>query len=486
MNIKSIALTLSGLSFLSSSCNKEPKPNLIFIFTDQQAFDMLGCYGNNQIKTPNLDRFATEGIRFTHCFSNSPISTPFRGMLMSGQHSLYNGAFINDKPLVPGHGKKFAEVLRDAGYLTAYIGKWHLLGDVDTNRLIPKGKMRYGFDDLFLPVNVQGEGHPYNWNSFYWNENGEKKNLDKWEVYGQTDRALEYLDRRKNTTKPFALFVSWYSPHNWGKFTGADGNRHYNYDFPEELMSLYNRDSIKVRPGTETTPDIQRMYQGYMALITGVDIAFGQIMDKLKQLNFENNTIVIFTSDHGDMLEFDNAVLPKQYPHDYSCRIPLLIRWPGKLTSGTTTGLLFSALDMMPSILGIMGLNVPKECHGKNLSKAIFTGNENAVDFIPIWLYEEKGFRGVITREYTYSIQNGATKDTMRNVLFDRKYDPYQLNNLFYKPEMINIKEKMWKLTQNWMQTYNDKFWQYSDFMKAKTNDKWEIPPYTRPIDILK
>ena len=123
-----IALTFIGMLLLTSATKKVEKPNLVFIFSDQQTFDMLGCYGNKQIKTPNLDNLASQGALFTHCFSNSPICTPFRGMLLSGQQTLYNGTFVNDKPLVPGHGKKFAEVLRDAGYNTAYIGKWHLLG----------------------------------------------------------------------------------------------------------------------------------------------------------------------------------------------------------------------------------------------------------------------------------------------------------------------------------------------------------------------
>lgn len=236
----------------------------------------------------------------------------------------------------------------------------------------------------------------------------------------------------------------------------------------------------------KNTPDLRRMYHGQMAMTTGVDIAFGQLMEKLRQLKLERNTLVIFTSDHGDMLEFDDAIYPKQYPHDYSSHIPFMMRWPGKIQPGSTTGLLFSALDMMPSILGLMGLEVPKECHGKNLEKAIRTGDENAVDYIPIWLYEGKGYRGVITRNYTYSTQKDATEGSLHSVLFDRKNDPYQLENLFSDPKMAMVKEQLWTLTQEWMVKYNDHFWEYSDFMKAATQDEWNNPPYTRPVDILK
>ncbi|MEZ5103360.1 MAG: sulfatase-like hydrolase/transferase [Draconibacterium sp.] len=476
-----IFMALLGMLLLSCNPDEPEKPNLVFIFSDQQSFDMLGSYGNKQIKTPNLDRFAEEGMRFVNCFSNSPICTPYRGMLMSGQHTLYNGTFTNDKPLVPGHGKKFAEVLRDAGYSTAYIGKWHLQGG-DRDRPIPPGEMRYGFDELFLSNNCHVDFRAGK--CFYWNEDGQKSYFDKWEVYGQTDQALQYLDTRKNNNQPFALFVSWHPPHDWGEFKGEDGVMHFQYDAPEALMTMYNPDSIKMRPGIENTPDRRRMVQGHMAMITGVDIAFGQLMEKLRQLKLEKNTIVVFTSDHGDMLEFQNALYPKNYPLDYSLRVPFLLRLPDKIKKGTISELLFSALDIMPTLLGIMGLEVPEECHGKNLSKAILTHDENAVDYVPIWLYT-LSYRGVITKDYTFATQNGAIAGNLHNVLYDRKKDPYQLTNLFDDPQMAVVKEKLWGLTREWMAKYNDQFWEYSDFMKAATDSQWNTSPYIRPVDIL-
>jgi arylsulfatase A-like enzyme len=483
MNLKLLLLAVSQMTSLSCFAGKPKTPNLVFIFSDQQAFDMLGCYGNDQIITPNLDGFAKEGVRFTHCFSNSPVCTPYRGMLMSGQQPLYTGAFVNDKPLVPGHGKKFAEVLRDAGYSTAYVGKWHLQGG-DRNRPIPKGEMRYGFDELFATNNCHVDFRAGN--CFYWNEEGQKSFFDKWEVYGQTDQALAYLDSRKDAEKPFALFVSWHPPHDWGKFKGEDGLMHYRYDAPDELMAMYSRDSIKMRPGVENTPDRRRMYHGHMAMTTGVDIAFGQLMDKLDELKLDKNTIVVFTSDHGDMLEFSDAILPKQYAHDYSSRVPFIMRWPGKIDPGTKTGLLFSALDIMPTILGLMGLDVPVECHGKNLGKAILTRDENAVESIPVWLYEANNYRGIITRDYTFSTKEGGTESSLHNVLFDRKKDPHQLTNLFDDPGMASVKEKLWAQTREWMARFNDQFWQKADFDKAATQDQWNNPPYIRPVDVLK
>lgn len=127
----------------------DPRPNLVFVFSDQQSSDMLGCAGNPQVISPNLDRLAAQGLRFNHCISSAPICTPYRGMLLSGQHPLRNGAFENDVRMVPGAGNYFGEVLRDHNYRTGYYGKWHLYGG-DRDRPVPPGPYRYGFDHEFV------------------------------------------------------------------------------------------------------------------------------------------------------------------------------------------------------------------------------------------------------------------------------------------------------------------------------------------------
>ncbi|MCK4748269.1 MAG: sulfatase, partial [Bacteroidales bacterium] len=455
---------------------------LLFIFSDQHSYDMLGCYGNDQVITPNLDKLASEGLLFSNCFTNSPICTPFRGMLMSGQHSLYNGCFTNDVALVPGHGKKFAEVLRDEGYSTAYVGKWHLLGG-DRDRPVPPGEMRYGFDELFLTNNCHVDYRPGK--CFYWDENDEKVYFDSWEVYGQMNQALAYLDNRKEHDRPFALFVSWHPPHDWGLFEGEDGTKHYNYDTMEEFMELYTRDSIRLRPGMEDTPDLRRMYHGYMAQVSGVDKAFGMLMEKLDEIGEKENTIVVFTADHGDMLEYAGANKPKQYPHDYSLHIPMIIRQPGVIYPGEKTGLLFSSMDLMPTVLGLMDLPIPREVQGKDLAQPILRKDEDAVDCIPIWMYTQKNWRGVITKDYTYSNAKFNETEEELNVLFDRHEDPAQLENHFGNSEYAGQEEELLRLTGEWMDIYGDEWWEMSDFREAGNQGKWVAPPYERPIDLL-
>ena len=485
-NTLSILIGTLSLSAASSLAAKQPvtKPNLVFIFDDQHSFDMLGCYGNKQVKTPNLDKFAQQGIRFTNCFSNCPVSTPFRGLLMTGQHSLSNGTIKNDLPLLPGHGKKFAEVLRDAGYNTAYIGKWHLLGG-ERNRSIPKGEMRYGFDELFLSNNCTTDfraGH-----CFYWNEKGKKVVFDKWEVDGQTDQALDYLDARKETKQPFALFISWHPPHNSSEKIMSNGDKHYTYNHvPDDYLSLYNIDSIHVRPGTKNSPEIREMYRDHYANITAIDKAFGDLMSKLNELGLDSNTLVVFTSDHGDMLEFKNYYGAKSVAYDYSGRTPLIMRLPGKLEANSSTKLLLGSLDLMPSILGLLKLNVPKEVQGKNLAKAILTKNENAVDYIPVWNLAGVGYRGVITRDYIYCRQKKEAKASFQNILINRNTDPYQLNNQFDNPKMADVKAELWKLTQTSMASFGDEFWEWKDVLNAADLNEWQYNTTKRPIDILR
>ena len=495
-HIASTCLLLLGITSLNCKDNVSPDtngntnnedngkkaPNLVFIFSDQHAYDMLGCYGNRQVKSPNIDKFSEDAVRFTHCFSNCPVSTPYRGMLLSGQHSLYNGTYANDRPLLPGHGKKLGEVLTDAGYSTAYIGKWHLLGG-DRNRPIPKD-MRYGFNEIFYTNNCHVDYRAGK--CFYWDENDEKKFFDTWEVYGQTNQALDYLDSVKDSDKPFAMVVSWHPPHDWGKFKGEDGKQHYRYDATDELMAMYDRQSMQMRTGCEPTNDRKRMYHGYMASITGVDIAFGQIIEKLKSIGKYDNTLIVFTADHGDMLEFMDATKPKEVPYDYSCRVPLLMRMPEKLKESRASSLMISALDMMPTVLGLLGLDVPSECQGKNLAEAIISGDDMAVESIPIWLYHGEGYRGVITRDYTFAMQPDTKTPNLYNVLFDRKKDPNQLTNLFNNPDYAGKQAELKALTEKYMRQYGDEFWSLPDFLKAMTAAEWNNNRTLRPIDVMK
>jgi len=480
-----IAAALGALPAVAATQPKAPKnaPNLLFVFSDQQAYDMAGCYGNTQIITPNIDRLASSGIRMENFYVNCPISSPFRGILMTGQHTLYNGCFTNDVPLLPASGKKFAEVLRDAGYRSAYIGKWHLLGG-DRNRPVPPGEMRYGFDEVFYTNNCH-----VNFNKgacFFFDNDGKKVFFDDWEVFGQTQQALEYLESMRDSEAPFALFVSWHPPHDWGKFEGEDGKMHFRYDAPPELMAYYDRDKIQVRPGLERTPDRLRMYHGHMAMTTGVDIALGRLLDKLQEIGAGENTLIVYTSDHGDMLESFGAELPKQYPHDYSSRVPLILSMPGKIAAGGVSPMLVCALDLMPTALGLMGLEIPATCQGMNLSGPVSGGKGKTRKLIPLWHVGNKeiNFRGVVTQDYLYS--TGQSGSPLQNVLFDRKKDPHQLHNLYSDPRYVSTVARLDALTRQWMKEFGDEGWTLEDFNAKRPREWWITNRNLLPIEVMR
>lgn len=422
------AAAAGGLA-LSTACGQAPapgrSPNLLFVFSDEQSWDMLGCYGNEQVITPNLDRLAAAGVRFRHCVSSSPVCTPYRGMLMTGQHPLQCGTIYNDIQLLTDNGPTFGQVLRDAGYRMGYVGKWHLYGG-DRDRPIPAGPHRHGFDGVFLSNNCHVNDTPGE--CFYWNEAGEKVFFPEWEVFGQTRQALEFLDGC-SAEEPFALFVSWHPPHDNGKTREGV----WRYDTIPELMNLYDPDRIHFRANSDSTLHDKRSYHEHMAMCSGVDVAFGWLMEKLRHKGLDENTLVVFTSDHGDLLGSNGRPWPKGFPEDGSVRVPLILRWPGRLAAGRASDLLVGTLDLLPTLLGMLGLPVPGTCQGQDFSGPIAAGRDDAVASVPRFLLNAN-WRGVYTRQHTYSTCPVENAKMPFRVLYDKEADPLQQRNLYDDP----------------------------------------------------
>lgn len=489
-----------GLSLLSGqlfSQNVKPeKPNLIFIFSDQQTADMLGCYGNKDIKTPNLDRFASEGVQFNYCISSCPVCTPYRGMILSGMHPLHNGAITNDIQMLPGNSNYFGEVLRDAGYHTGYYGKWHLYGG-DRVRAIPPGPFRYGFDHEFLSNNCTLEYDSAR--SYFWNEKGEKELYGDWEWNVQTKQAIGFIE--KHGQEPFALFLSWHAPHDW--MPGRSGE--HKYSAPEEFKNLYDPRSIQLRDNCEDTGQHRLFYQGHMAMISSIDRDFGEIIKKLEEKGIADNSIIIFTSDHGDMLESHGWSYNKGRPEIESIHVPLMVKWQKNLKP-RESDLLIGTLDLMPTVLGLMNLPVPETCHGKDLSDAIITEKDNSIQSIPLF-YFPADWRGVYTRDYTYAFNlrplQGESSDIKFNVnnydvLYEHQADPYELNNLFKNEKFQKIKNDLHELSREWMKKFGDKGIPINDLLPEvmleedyrifqieprNRGDKWEGRLKGRPVD---
>jgi arylsulfatase A-like enzyme len=448
------------------------RPNLLFVFSDQQSSDMLGCYGNRQIVTPRLDRFAAQGVRFNHCIANSPLCTPYRGLLFSGQHTLWNGAFENDVRMLPGNGKYFGEILRDAGYRMGYVGKWHLYGG-NRARPIPPGPYRYGFDHTFLSNNctvVFDKDRAY-----YWDEDGHKSLYGDWEPYAQAHQAMRFID--DNAGKPFALFVSWHPPHNWAGTAPRKGPED-GYGAPADVLRLYDPDAVQLRGNCVDTPSARKLYQGYMAMISSVDRAFGWLMDKLEEKSLADNTIVIFTSDHGDTALSHGLLSNKMRPEIESIRVPLLVRYP-QVLKPRASDLPVGTLDLMPTLLSLMGLTPPETCHGKDLASAIVQQRDNEVESVPLFLFA-LDWRGVYTPRYTYAFDTSAGRwcryrkhmfsrpaGLAWKCLYDRDTDRWELRNLYDSPDHKRLRARLHEQTLAWMKRFSDQGLPYDQIQQA-------------------
>jgi arylsulfatase A-like enzyme/lysophospholipase L1-like esterase len=488
-----LAVVGAAVAPLSRGEDRTPparKPNLVFVMSDQHSWDMLGCYGNPDVLSPNIDRLAEQGVRFNHCISNSPVCTPYRGILMTGQHPLCTGAMQNDLQMLAGRGNYLGEVLRDAGYRMGYFGKWHLYGG-DRVRPVPQGPFRYGFDHEFLTNNCTLLFDAKR--AYYWDENGQKQLYGDWEPYAQTAQAIDFVEKHAEET--FALFVSWHPPHNWGR-------DHEGYLAPEDCLALYDPAKLHLRPNVEDTPANRLKYQGHMAMITSLDRAFGRLMKTLDEKGLTENTLVVFTSDHGDMLMSYGWPNNKGRAESGSCHVPLLVRFPGRLQP-RASDLLVGTFDLMPTLLGLLGLPVPDTCQGHNLAEAIIDRRDDAVESQPLF-FLPADWRGIYTRRYTYSFtvdpESSHHRALSDNLLFDRQEDPWETKNLFDSPAHQEIRNKLHQATLKWMAGFGDTGFRFQALLERVVRAEdwpavslgpqyrprgWEGRLKGRPVDFL-
>jgi arylsulfatase A-like enzyme len=399
--------------------------NLVLVFADQMRGSDMACAGNAQVITPNLDRMATEGTRFTGAFANSPVCTPSRGSLLTGCYPRTHGAVVNDIPIrtdLPAMGTLF----RDAGYATGYVGKWHLDG-CPRNKFTPPGERRLGFDYWA----VHNCTHKY-LDSFYYADTDQRIPITGYEPETQTKLALDFIERHAQDN--FCLALSWGPPHN-------------PYDqVPERFKAMYDPATVELRPNVpaDQADVARREIAGYWAHITALDELMGKLLTALDEAGIAEETLVIFTSDHGDMLHSQGRVR-KQQPWEESISIPLIMRGGG-VPAGRSCDDLIGIVDLLPTALGLMGMSPPDSVQGADLSAMVrgeapgreavlildsVTGDEGFRQGVKEW-------RGLRTREYTYARNmNGPW------VLYDNAADPFQMNNLTNDPGSARILDEL-------------------------------------------
>ena len=412
----------------------------------------MGCAGNPEVLTPNMDRLAAQGTRFDRTYANTPVCGPSRACLMTGKYPLNNRVIVNDLPLPidqPSLGKSF----KAAGYHTGYIGKWHLDG-VPRDKWTPPGPRRHGFD-FWAAYNCS---HDYFRSEKYYSDSPAPVAVEGYEPTVQTDLALQFIEENKE--REFCLFLSWGPPHD-------------PYDrVPEKYKQRYDPQHITLRPNIKEIPpgptsmagdmDPRQTLANYYAAITALDEQLGRIMDHLDQSGLADNTILIYTSDHGDML-WSQGRMKKQQPWEESIHIPFIIRWQGHIPAGAVNESLFSIIDMAPTLYGLAGIERPAGFEGYDYSTLLINGEEGgpeAVLLMDIFSSDESliqalpEWRGIRSRRYTYA----RMQDGTGWMLYDNIQDPYQLVNRINDPEFWNIKADMDLMLSELLRRAGDSF----------------------------
>lgn len=458
------------------------KPNLLFIFADQWRREAVGFMNKEPVITPNFDAFSNEAAIFEKAYSSCPLCSPNRATILTGKNPISHGVITNCKPGIENIFLKESEitigdVLKSNRYKTGYIGKWHLdepeekdntlplSGAKDWDAFTPPGSKRHGFDFWYSYGADDNHLSPH-----YWMDSPNMITVNKWSVEHETDVALDFIDKNKDDN--FALFLSWNPPH-----TPLDL-------IPQKYVDMYRDVKVEKRenvilenivdhpktiaPFSLNEDEYLESVKKYYAAITGIDEHFGKIIDYLKKNNLFENTIIIVTSDHGEML-CSHGLWSKHVWFEEAISVPFMLshgeRYKNKKISTPLSG-----ADIAPTILSLLDLNIPKEMEGVDLSptlngekvdnivvSACYTGNLKMLNSL-----KERGlntlaygWRAAIDEKYTYVYFNDyCGNDIPREFLYDNTKDEYQLNPIPVTDETKYLKEHLIK----WGEKYSDPF----------------------------
>jgi arylsulfatase A-like enzyme len=422
------------------------RPNILLILPDQMRGSAMGCDGNVDVKTPNIDRMAAEGVLFRRTYANVPVCCPARAILLTGTYPHVNGMIANDLRLRESE-LTIAKILRDAGYRTGFVGKWHLDGGPREPGFVPPGPRRQGFE-FWAAYSC----HHQHFMPSYFRDTPDRIVVPKFEPEASCDFAIEFL-RSQPRDQPFFLTVQMGPPHN-------------PYGAPEDYMKLYDPEKLtlpknwqpdsEVRPAVPAIPPNLRQpgmpaaryvktggkeeIAAYYAAITAIDDQVGRLLQTLKEIGQDENTIILFTSDHGDMLG-SHGMRRKRKPHEESARVPGIMRWPAQIPKGRAVDTLFSLVDMPPTLLALAGLAVPARMQGADLSPVALGRTTRGPDAVLLQIFVpfnpdqvHAPWRGIVTDRHTY-----ARYEKEPWVLFDNQVDPWQMTNLAKDPKYAEL-----------------------------------------------
>ena len=430
---------LAGL-FNHHAADAEQPPNIVYIMSDELAYYELSLMGNPYIKTPNIDRFAAEGLRFTNALAGAPVCAPLRCNLMTGKHAGHASVRANGggTPL-RAEEKTIASLLKPAGYATGGFGKWGCGGRDSTG--VPE---KHGFDTFF---GYYDQVHAHGFYPAYLIENSEevplagnhgKRDGETYSHYQIMDRALEFI--RNHQEQPFFCYLPITPPHG-------------RYDIPADdpAWELY-RDEPWIKD-----PKLGQDAKNYAAMVSMVDRNVGEVVALLKELNLEDNTIVFFAGDNGGQDRFKNKQHPRGFfgpnvnpkngvefragkgsLYDGGLKIPSMVRWPGKIQPGTASDLTFYHPDLLPTIVEIAGVESPQDIDG--------------ISIVPTLLGERAAGRQQRLHDYLYwefrnqvavrigDMKGIQPKPNSKWELYDLSADPSERDNLAEQQPQLLVK----------------------------------------------
>ena len=435
--------------------------NIIFYFTDQQRWDTCGCFGQPLDITPNLDALAREGVKFDNAFSPQPVCGPCRALFQTGKYPTETGCFRNNI-MLPAGVKTLGQYIEEAGYETAYIGKWHLASDGELEKpptidhtvtAIPR-ELRGGYTGFWRAADVL-EFTSHGYDGFVFDENDRRVDFKGYRADCINDMALEFLDGYTGE-KPFFMTISQIEPHHQNDrrhYEGPEGSKERFKDFvlPEDLKALGGN-------AAEEYPD-------YLGQCASLDENLGRLVAKLKEKGLYENTVILFASDHGshfltrnrdDHLNgYDDY---KRSCHDACLHVPLVIAG-GPYRGGRAVEELVSTASLPKTILALAGVDVGDAMIGENLLDVVEKKADNRPNEIFAQISESRVGRCIRTARYTYSVyapgvNGGAAAASDRyadDFLYDMEQDPHQLNNVVTDPAYAQVKAELRARLLDWI-----------------------------------
>ncbi len=438
------------------------RPNVLIIHVDQHRMDCIGAYGNKDIKTPHIDALAADGVRFENSFCPYPVCTPSRYSLLSGMYVHDHGGWSNRGGLSPEIAT-FPKILRSAGYKTKAVGKMHFTPTY----------FDVGFDEMQLS---EQDGHG-RWDDDYHRYLMERGLCD---VNDLEDQRREF---RKNASdeyrKSFGAMVSnlpeehhattWIAERAIETLQGWDKNRpsllmtgfikpHHPFDPPAPWDKMYKPEKLSILPGwTEKSYDHdQKLSRGYFnnasldkpalrkamayyyATISQIDFHVGRMIKLLKDNGLYDDTLIIYTADHGDYMGHHHMLLKGNYLYDSLAKVPLIVKWPRNKNAGSVMSRLVNNIDIAPTICNVVNLPVADTMAGNDLAKD--KGHEI--------IYSEASTKQAMARTQRHKLILAGPKNA--NLFFDLEKDPYELNNLYGDPDYKDIISRLERKLTQW------------------------------------